>query len=407
MEIVILGNGFDLANGLPTSYTDFFKWEFEKIISECDEISKIKNDYFMYFEKQPRSHEIRTNRPESRLRIEVDTDCGRKTYEQLYEEINVIMDGMHKKRISFFDLYFILNKMRNNANWSDIENEIRIVVKHISEYSKNTAEDMLGIADDKREDNSKLREKIAMLFLRIYFQNCKLTDDKNSYETLMRELMLFENEFQVYIGEIAKKVNSTGDYQQIYIQNFNELTNENESRYILNFNYTNVTENICTPNSLPREHNLHGKYDNVIFFGIDQDECDVNSDEYTFSKTYRKIYEGTGAMILPEKKDRNVEQQKLIFYGHSLASADTSYFRSLFDLYDIYNQTFLIFKYSIYDEEQRDKIKKEVFHNITKLLMEYGQTMTNKDHGKNLLHKIILEGRLNIQEVKLKKIAYS
>lgn len=111
-------------------------------------------------------------------------------------------------------------------------------------------------------------------------------------------------------------------------------------------------------------------------------------------------------MILPPKQDRTVDCQKLIFYGHSLSEADYSYFQSLFDLYDIYNQAFLIFKYSVYDKEKAYEIKKVVFHSITKLIKKYGDTMTNKDHGKNLLHKILLEGRLKIEEITLEDMQY-
>ena len=30
----------------------------------------------------------------------------------------------------------------------------------------------------------------------------------------------------------------------------------------------------------------------------------------------------------------------------------------------------------------------------------YGSTMDNKDHGKNLMHKLLLEGRLSVKELK-------
>lgn len=31
-----------------------------------------------------------------------------------------------------------------------------------------------------------------------------------------------------------------------------------------------------------------------------------------------------------------------------------------------------------------------------KLLNSYGETPDNKDHGKNLIHKLLIEGRLSI-----------
>ena len=43
---------------------------------------------------------------------------------------------------------------------------------------------------------------------------------------------------------------------------------------------------------------------------------------------------------------------------------------------------------------------------MTKLRIEYGSTMSNKDHGKNLLHKILLEGRLKVEAVELDNMQY-
>ena len=36
---------------------------------------------------------------------------------------------------------------------------------------------------------------------------------------------------------------------------------------------------------------------------------------------------------------------------------------------------------------------------VTKLLSTYGSTPDNKDHGKNLMHKLLIEGRLSIKMI--------
>lgn len=45
-----------------------------------------------------------------------------------------------------------------------------------------------------------------------------------------------------------------------------------------------------------------------------------------------------------------------------------------------------------------------MFGNVTKLISSYGKTLDNKDYGKNLLHKLLLEGRLTLKEIKLDHI---
>lgn len=77
----------------------------------------------------------------------------------------------------------------------------------------------------------------------------------------------------------------------------------------------------------------------------------------------------------------------------------TRIFQSIFDYYNIYESDINVtFYYVDYD-------KKMAFTNqmegVINLMKKYGHTMGNKNHGKNLLHKLSLEGRLKIQEVKI------
>ena len=84
------------------------------------------------------------------------------------------------------------------------------------------------------------------------------------------------------------------------------------------------------------------------------------------------------------------------FYGHSLSSADYSYFQSIFDMVELYSSHVKpIFFYSDYSETA----KEEMYQRFLGLLSAYGETMDNEDHGKNLIHKLILEGRLSIVEI--------
>ena len=93
------------------------------------------------------------------------------------------------------------------------------------------------------------------------------------------------------------------------------------------------------------------------------------------------------------------------FYGHSLAQADYAYSQAIFDGVDLYeSQTRLIFFYrpwrkddgkSISDAEARTDMN----HKVTKLLSTYGSTLDNKDHGKNLMHKPLIEGRLSVRTI--------
>lgn len=115
-----------------------------------------------------------------------------------------------------------------------------------------------------------------------------------------------------------------------------------------------------------------------------------NFELHKFSKTYRKMLNTNAeTCILPKKNNRLIE---IKFYGHSLSEADYSYFQSIFDYYNIYenNKVSLIFYYSK-GFEQTDE--------VYRLINTYGKTLINKEQGKNLTHKLLLENRLKIVEI--------
>lgn len=37
-----------------------------------------------------------------------------------------------------------------------------------------------------------------------------------------------------------------------------------------------------------------------------------------------------------------------------------------------------------------------MFEKVSRLITTYGQTLDNKDHGRNLMHKLLLENRLRV-----------
>lgn len=117
-----------------------------------------------------------------------------------------------------------------------------------------------------------------------------------------------------------------------------------------------------------------------------------------FSKTYRTLFTiDVTEKIFPVCDSNN--PLVIRFFGHSLNEADYSYFQSIFDYYGIYDNAnvSLQFFYSLYKPEVKDNMT----DNVYKLVNQYGATLNNKDQGKNLMHKLILEKRINISEIKI------
>ena len=174
-----------------------------------------------------------------------------------------------------------------------------------------------------------------------------------------------------------------------------------KNTHILSFNYTSLFD-LLEVDSPCLYSNVHGKLCNRhcsndcstsnIIFGIDDNLIQLDnscSELRIFSKTYRKMYDThTPTSILPP----NNVPLTIMFYGHSLSQADYSYFQSIFDYYDLYSNSkvSLIFYYSE-GYEQTDA--------IYRLINSYGTSLSNREQGKNLMHKLLLENRLKIEKV--------
>lgn len=251
------------------------------------------------------------------------------------------------------------------------------------------------------------RKKIEDYFLLSLFLESKYKgSDLNIYELLLQELKLFEKNLNKYFSIICETLKANDEYKKEYAENFIDLLGNNKPAYVLNFNYTGVNKYSNDVLSYIQENNVHGRAGAKTILGIDQRGCNTKTEEYIFSKTYRKLTENLECIPFQPIFNLEDDDYELIFYGHSLSRADYSYFQSLFDMYDLYNHSKLIFKYSIYAGKDKNKIRGDVFNNIFQLLSDYGSTMDNKDHGNNLLHKLLLEGRISVQEIELKRISF-
>ena len=127
-----------------------------------------------------------------------------------------------------------------------------------------------------------------------------------------------------------------------------------------------------------------------------------------FTKAYRILENGvqgsSDARRLAWRYDPYEENARtgiIKIFGHSLAAADYSYFQSIFDTVDLYgSDTRLIVYYRVYDQKKgREKIREETCLAVSRLLFAYGQTLDNIDHGRNLMTRLMLEGRLVVKEL--------
>lgn len=223
---------------------------------------------------------------------------------------------------------------------------------------------------------------------------------------LMGELHKLEIDFQTYlIQEIEREEykSKAENFLQTIVMDGDFLSNYS----VFSFNYTNL----CSGNLGIQVafRNVHGALnqnsnESKIIFGIDNISSDSRAEDigYRFTKAYRtmRLYtELENDMAFGDKIDNifTEDMDVIKFYGHSLARADYCYFQYIFDMYDLYNSNIkLIFYYSKIEGRTVEEVRQEQYRNITKLIEQYGETLDNKAHGRNLLTRLIQTGRLKI-----------
>ncbi|MCL2555846.1 MAG: AbiH family protein [Firmicutes bacterium] len=385
--LLILGNGFDLECGLKSSFTEFFNACIKDKVSILKEYGDHKVEADGFWQALLYIYEWKYNQNDYNW-FDIE-DIIKNTL------LNVFIENLNKK--SFYEQakYDIINDVNNDYNMRKVGMD-----EYIKSYCKPFIVRKCGYKN-KFANYEEIKKDFAI--------------------DLLFQLKILENQFCKYMnGQLVKKEiiggQSTFKKNEVYfskaVKLLNNLVPMIKDKHgdmfisILNFNYTYPINNELKCKII----NVHGQLcnkicsqnaiclDSNIIFGIDDtvisDSKDgiIKNDIKIFSKTYRTLLMSNNAQkILPSKGSKLV----IKFFGHSLNKADYSYFQSIFDYYDIYNNSNVSLEF-IYNGEERKNSSTERVYN---LISDYGAKFTNKDQGKNLMHKLLLEKRISINSL--------
>ena len=364
MNILVIGNGFDLAHELPTKYTNFLEF-CEKFLNVIRYMETIEG------------HEIYNDeKPVNKFICDLSND-----YKLGRELSNLLKNNIWLE-------YFLEKKSSLKENWIDFEGEISDVIESI----------------DVGMDNGLAPRKLSSQIIRlenIFFNNRftkyvpkataeeqeKIKKTKISYKELRDVLLADLNKliraFEIYLTEFIEKIDikeKSPDIENIIVQ-----MNQNEGEnYILNFNYTHIIQKVYLSrykDGLIKDMDyIHGEAninnaiesDNIVL-GIGEylpdDKKNRKIDFITFKKFYQRIHKQTGCMYKEwidnikwdfrrfVRKQEELEKRKYIYtddplrrfinhnvislededcpkhdiyiFGHSLAETDSDIFRDL------------------------------------------------------------------------------
>lgn len=384
-QLIVLGNGFDLACGLKSTYYDFFDYIYGQQI-----VNTSSNNFWYDIFKDYKQESI-----ENWADIEEQILIQLKNIEYLYNE-KILIEGRGGSETS--------SLAESEHKESNIPNNLYVTLEFLLRYfvkvrSEKTTQNIL------KKQLLILEDDFRKYLLSITKENA---DDRIYYKYYMKSKVLNKyiqlcNSSESHNSDLVSKLEDTTLYNQYSLVNkFDETLSKiykeknSDENLVLTFNYTKVwdVENI---------RNIHGDLDNGnIIFGIDYDKLNNNFKKapIEFSKSYRVLENG-----LTSTFDISSDIDIIKIYGHGLGKADYSYYQSIFDSVDLYHgKTKVMFFWSDYKGKEKEQIHKDFVKGVTTLIEEYGTTFSNKDHGRNLFTKLLLENRLTIEEIPVNEL---
>ncbi|PST48442.1 hypothetical protein COO72_07805 [Bifidobacterium callitrichos] len=394
-QIIILGNGFDLAQHIPSSYTSFFHYRYKKYLNPCDSevISKL---------------------------IKHPVDGGNCIWDYIFTALH----DLHDSPTSWTSVEHVIKNWVFGTSNASLDDAIKY-------WERSASEDLEGIWPKSLIDaydamQIHIKNKISNIDFGILnpsgnakyldlsrheIENIKDKLKRKILDLSFKEIHIIEDCFAKYLSDAIKNeplylYTSRYLYQTI-AQSGSNTPIKNQRNAIISFNYTTPLLHTPKEKSIICQRNIHGNLDQFnlsttntyhLIFGIDgQGYSNQPKEVYQFTKTARVLNlhqqntpDNNCSMFDFLRNKHPIDEVK--FFGHSLSDADYSYFQSIFDHINLYAGTT---KLTFYGTKRHPADPDAVIQLITK----YGTTITPAAHGKNLLHKLLIEERIKIEEI--------
>ena len=284
-QLFLIGNGFDLAHGIPTSYNDLMNWYGKQLIDQLQEEETVEDDFF-----------------ETSLRVPLG---GRtSSIHNCPPNFSKLLDSGFAKSKSDFFMELLANYRK--GNWVDIESFYFEKLKQIAQIPKGD----LG-----------LEERVKRVI------------------TLNKQFQNVQNLLDRYLRTLTKEISLMPEFLKMF------QPKDPQDKYMyLSFNYTNTVELYFKKLIIPSKSqvvNIHGRLGNnaspIIFgYGDQHDEIyatleNFNQNEfleyikypqYTLSDAFQKL-----------TRFINVPYQSYIVHiiGHSCGLSDRTLLREILE----------------------------------------------------------------------------
>lgn len=341
--ILILGNGFDLAMGRKTSYSDFIEFANNLFLEKVDHLQSFLNSNNIDIEKYKDNlylrfiNENRSSLGENWSNLEIMISNLAEAIEYFKQDPDILYSkGKDYLKVIYTKQFREFLVHQENFTSKFFISEI------FNEFFKVLEWDKL----ERKVALSKLNEK--------FIYHLELLTDLLEIYLSYRDYLDFE------IDKIAP------------VETALDAINSISESSVISFNYTHTSYELF---KIPIEntHYIHGEIDlnrnksavNTMVFGIEDKENNVNSDLIPYQKYYQRVVKETGNLYEKFFISRKLSEwgavvsKNIIVFGHSVDPLDKEIFEKCFKIADLkrYNYRFI---FTYYNESAKRSIVKNL-----------------------------------------------
>lgn len=381
-RLVIIGNGFDLAHGLPTKYKDFIDdyWASIKNSSHDGLVSFNLDNYAEFHNHKNLEDLIGTI-------ININSDFRKEGIEVYKLKTNLIpLTDNRVQILNYKNHFFKLINQNSIQNWVDIEN---IYYKSLKEKAKGELRNQNYIWDIKRLNKEfeevknllekYLKEKIVDKY-QLDFTKDQNIDWANIYNDL-KPISLFSNQHAVH-NEFIKTEDVEEIKQHFEREKKEELVN---NLYFLNFNYTPIasiySDLLNKDDKIESKVNyIHGNLGNIIEnkinfgFGDEMDDdykMIENIDDNEYLKNFKSFQYLQNSNYNDLLRYIDSDKYQVCIMGHSCGLSDRTLLNTIFE----HNNCRSI---KAFYHETKDKEGKVIKDNYTDIIQNISRHFNNK-----------------------------
>lgn len=321
MNILVLGNGFDLAHGLPTTYKDFL--DFANVVEKISKNEASKCDSI------PNGEMIKWY-------IDEKINGDKSIYNELE---SLIKDNVWLRH---FNAVYESRKRDGKDGWIDFESEISSAIQALD-----------GALDDVKEYIRKGKDRGHIQPYQFEALKYLINREKSKYDSIYLNIEYISAFKEQFLKDLNRLTRCLEIYLSDYVNNLpvsKKLPDIDGLKIdkVLSFNYTNTYERIYGKDKPDIEYDyIHGKAEIThdidscnLVLGIDEyligEERNSNTEFIQFKKFFQRIYKKTGCKYMDwingyltrlndtkrNKFNIAIEDFNIYIFGHSLDITD-------------------------------------------------------------------------------------